>query len=219
MIISHKHKFIFIHIPKCAGSTITFSLLNNLYFKLPRKEDWRYNELSPKTAEVFQTNPNQGNLTNLEQHDTFKTINDYFEKNKLNINDYFKFSFMRNPWERRLSQYKYAQKMAKQKGEDWAKKISLMSFYEFITERNDSQLNWVSDEKDNVAVDFLGSGKNIQKEFDIICDKIKIPRQELPHKNATKHKCYTEYYDEETKQIVANKCAKDIEYFGYEFGK
>ena len=168
---------------------------------------------------MFKVDRRYGNADYLEQHSKYKDIKEYFDKNNLNIKNYFKFSFMRNPWERRISQYKYAKKMVKQPRGDWAIEISLMSFYEFIKERNDSQLNWVSDKKNNVAVDFLGAGKNLQKEFNIVCDKIGIPKQELPRRNATKHKHYTEYYDEETKQIVANKCAKDIEYFGYKFGE
>jgi hypothetical protein len=214
MIISHKHKFIFFHIPKCAGSSIVGAL--GKYYGLTSMEKLRNTDLNDFA--VFKVERRYGNADYLQQHSTYNEVKEYFDKNNLNIKNYFKFSFMRNPWERATSYYSYACKRAPISNAKWCNEITSMSFSEFIAKYTDLQLNRVCNKKNNVAVDFLGSGKNLQKDFDTVCDKIGIPQQQLPHKNKTKHKHYTEYYDDETREIVAKNYARDIEYFGYEFG-
>jgi len=212
-MISKKYKFIFSHIPKCGGT----SILDFFYIKDKTHSIRKYDKLG--------------------EHKTFK---EYQKKFSSKFKSYFKFCFVRNPFDRCVSLYYFRKKRANELSKlneilpaHWPNinEINKYSFKDMVKKSlEDNNPNtqylevgcrddwWLSDEIVQ-KVNFIGRFENLQEDFDIICDKIGIARQQLPHKNATKHKHYTEYYDEETKSIVAKKYRKDIEYFGYEFGE
>jgi len=148
-------------------------------------------------------------------------LEQYQERFPDEAQSYFTFSFVRNPWSRVVSLYH------RKEGIQMKNKMSFIQFVDWIKLATDT-CNMPTPKKNmidffklgnKVKIDFIGKLENLQEDFNIVCDKIGIPKQKLPHKNATQHKHYTEYYDDETRQIVAEKYAKDIEYFGYEFGK
>lgn len=148
----------------------------------------------------------------------------YQKKYPQEFKNYFKFGFSRNPFDRLVSVYHgrtqgkmvpINTELAKYSFKDCIKlgKISPMMYCQLLTKE------WFTDCSGEIAMDFIGKLENYQQDFDTVCDKIGIPRQKLPHKNKSTHKHYTEYYDDEAREIVAKKYAKDIEYFGYEFGQ
>ena len=197
MIVSEKHKFAYIAIPK-TGTTSVHRAFSNLDDDTLFIEGKNLNDKSRVNKFIYK----HINAINL------KTQIENFDK-------YFKFTFVRNPYDRFVSWVYYYFRN---------KKINLHehSFKELIFKCPD----WIWDcqskfifEGNKNLMNFVGKFENFQEDFNTICDKIGIPQQKLPHYNKSKHRHYTKYYDEETKQIVAEKFAKDIEYFGYKFGE
>lgn len=145
------------------------------------------------------------------------------------VEEYFVFSFVRNPWDRLVSQFFYLHKTnntgAILRYKTFDKNAINFLTHPFIDFGSDIPRRYMPlyDHLKNVEgkinLNFIGKMENLQKDLNTICDKIGIPRQELPHANKTKHKHYTEYYDDETREIVAQKYAQDIQYFGYKFGE
>ena len=127
--------------------------------------------------------------------------------------NYFKFCFVRTPWDRIVSLYFFRKTVAKMK----VPVPTDMSFKQFVQAGTLIPDQYGHTEGfDNFS--FIGRFENLQQDFNIVCDKIGVPRQQLPHRNKTDHKHYTEYYDDETREMVAQVFQRDIEYFGYEFG-
>ena len=194
-MISHKYKFIFIHIPKTAGMSIDkkFTNTRGICYKTDYEGLWHY------------------------------TTEEIIEKFGDGVwDEYTSFTVVRNPWDRMVSEYSW------QRQQNWGNRdISFFDFckcnYDWYPEKEKlhlkTQFSFCIDSAKTFRIGNLVKFENLQEGLNIVCDKIGIPHQKLRHINKSKHKHYTEYYDDENRQIVAEKFAKDIEYFGYKFGE
>tara|TARA_R110002020_G_scaffold133235_1_gene297290 strand:- start:12002 stop:12538 length:537 start_codon:yes stop_codon:yes gene_type:complete len=145
-------------------------------------------------------------------------------------NDYFKFSFVRNPWDRMVSMSKFIEFYGVDLDNGniniskYLKKFPKIEVDHRSKSKNDKFnpiKNCVYLNILNVELDFIGRFENINEDFEFVCESIGKPTLSFVNhsKTQSEHKHYAEYYDDETRQIVAEKYAKDIEYFGYEFGE
>lgn len=238
MIISHKYKFIFIHIPKCAGTSIRTTIesyfnkngmlaIEDLISFRVGYSDLPISGTSANLKKIHDYTEEQLRLyQQFNQHSIFSLVESVFKREKINLDEYFKFAFCRNPWERKVSQYFYGRQAAK-KGHEWAisNRNLQKQFKDYASSIEnwrtfkDGQYNWVLNKEGELGLDFIGKSENIQEDFNYACERIGLPQMELPHSNKSKHKHYTEYYDEETKNLFAKNYSKDIEFFNYKFGE
>ena len=138
----------------------------------------------------------------------------------------FKFSFVRNPWDRAVSAWHFARR------KDMTGASTLRSFLQELprTNRTSYDKRWVRwhtspqcfhlvDEDGALMVDFVGRIERLQEDFDEVCRRLEAPRTRLPRRNSSEHASYLEYYDEETIHLVSELYREDIERFGYRFGE
>ena len=143
-----------------------------------------------------------------------------------NHTSYFKFVFVRNPYDRMVSNWKmfsntpFAIDKIKSYSIDLVKNIEKINFKDFLkmtlklnNHHWDEQYYFIRSKPD-----FIGRFENLQEDFNKLCELTNLPKKELPYKNATQHSSYENYYDDETRAIVAKKYAKDIRTFNYKFG-
>lgn len=211
MPISHKHKCIFVHIPKTGGVSIT-TALGICGTQIDRNRfDNTLNEniLFGFNGKIYY------------QHLLLREIKKIVER--YIFNSYFKFAFVRNPYSRIVSEYLYRKNINQ--------RFINTTFREFIINylipnnkkklkddkdrHSKPQYKFITDNKGKIEVDFVGRFENIDEDFEMI-KKILGLNVDLHILNKSGNQLYEKYYDEETKKIVGRIYQKDFQIFGYD---
>lgn len=149
---------------------------------------------------------------------------------------YFKFSFVRNPWDRLVSWYcmciQEPNNPFMQSVNDNAKtfKVFIKEHHRFTDGEKliANQADYICDES-GCLLDFVGRFENLHGDLATAMHRMQqastdsgssqpfFDRITLKHHNDSVHGPYCDYYDTETRDIVASRFARDIELFGYEF--
>jgi hypothetical protein len=228
MPISHKHQCIFVHIPKNGGTS--FGTIMEVC-RDGRIEN-RDMLVGPIISEDLKA---RGFLSPTLDHLTAKQLLEVIPEQT--FSNYFKFAIVRNPWDRMLSQYLFNVKYLGivEQGEtstELGLAYYLNNFMDPQSEKRlatisdrglsfsrQTQLSFIADENDNLLVDFVARFETLENDFLVIRDRAGFATKNLPYLNATKHAHYSEYYNEESKHIVEELFARDIDFFGHRFEK
>jgi len=158
----------------------------------------------------------------LSQHSTFSVNAGDVCYDAGKYRDYFKFAFVRNPWDRVVSCYldKVVNKRRDYYMECHGKDFEY--FVRFIKKKDlsicDRHIRLQSRLFPYREVDFIGRFENFENDLRSVLDKLNIKVNRIPRLNVTKRTgAYKSYYSERTKHIIADKYSKDVELFGYKF--
>jgi hypothetical protein len=197
---------LFIWIPKTAGTSLVDSISAKMYLST---KDLKYQFPGQGTVTFGHMNY----LQLLEQNYVTETFNQ----------SSFKFTVVRNPYDRAVSLFHYLIKM-----KDIPSEFTFNEFCHFISERGcepvglynfkglsqcNPQVRWL----DGIEIDSTLRFENLSETFPSLCTKLDISKNNgtLSKKNYSKRSHYPQYYTQETKELVETFYAEDFDRLEY----
>lgn len=229
-MICHAFKCVFVHIPKVAGQSIEQFFMNQLGL------DWK----EGREALLLQNNDNPALGTEKLAHLTAAEYVDCGHMTRQDFNAYFKFSFVRNPWSRILSEYRYRNYFHHHSFRDFVLNKMPKPGFDDKYRHVMPQYQMLHDAEGKLLVDFVGRFETLQQDFARVCARLGISDDQLPHRNPSnkksrdfkrrfknilfnngenRHHGLTDFYDDVTRDAVADYYRIDIETFGYQFNE
>lgn len=201
-VVVHDPALIFFRIPKNASTSIHRGYLRNNYPTINRK-------------------------TSRHAYNKWQAEVSYEE-----FESYFKFCFVRNPWDRFVSLYIYFTRWRPEKGgrpleNRWEGNIPsfkefTMNFEEICSTRKDIEQHAMNQAQfvffnGKRFLDFVGKFEHLERDFIFVMNQLNLKDGNLPHYTKTKHHHYSYYYDDDTKEKVRELYEEDIKVFNYRF--
>lgn len=218
MIISYNKKFIFLHNRKVAGTSIK-KILKDYGLICPCRSE-AINQLSEKFALTrflnYKISMKIKFIANYRDHATALELKEQLPPDIWD--SFYKFTFVRNPWDLQVSLYFYMLKRKDHFQHELVKKMeSFDEYIEWVTSKQVLlQKEYIYDVDNQMIVDFFGRYENLEDDFKKITNRIGI-KATLPHINKSNHKNYQKYYNNKTKYLVGEKFKEDINLFKYDF--
>lgn len=227
-MISEKYRCIYVHIPKTAGQSVEQVFIDDAGLT---------KETKGTLLLGVNDNPEKGpeRISHLmaSEYTQLGYVTD------VDYADFFKFSFVRNPWERLVSEYRYRHFWKQFSFRDFVinnlpEEDGFCDYYRHIMPQSD----YIYNESGELIVDYVGRFETLQDDFNEIAKAISLDNSDIPHVNKSglkkfRHKLkrqlgftksyqkdfqdYREFYDDETMKAVGEMYRKDIENFGYCF--
>jgi hypothetical protein len=227
-MICREFNCLFVHIPKTAGQSIEQFFMSALGL------DWERDRASL----WLQANDDPRRGTEKLAHLSAAEYTGCGYVTPEEFSGFFKFSFVRNPWDRILSEYRYRNYFQHRSFRDFVLNKLPSPGWDDQYRHVMPQYDMLHDEQGNLLVDFVGRFESLQQDFDRVCGVLGIGVSTLPHRNPSDKKSRdlkrrlrnflyrngenglrhaSDFYDDEIRDAVACYYRKDIETFGYEF--
>ena len=231
-MISHKYKCIFIHIPKCAGTTVELYFYKYakapLYHEVPGLPMMRREYLAPTInlypdffTFTFVRNPFDRFISyyffgidlalKLNRFPKYQTLHECIELTEelLTIDNFHKNTLV-GPHQIRLGDYSYEWNHSRLQKE-------------FLLDANPTHYFGVQ-RLNSAPCSFIGRQEYFDKDFNCLLDILGMPSFPIEKRNVSR-KCtptnqprhYSSYYDKASQRMVENMYACDLERLGYEF--
>jgi len=207
MIVSHRHRFIFVAVPKTGTHSVREALRAHLG---PDDMEQARLFVEKKFPIPILAQIGHGHLS-------FQQVRPFLGEDK--FASYLKFAFVRNPFDRFISYCAFA---TSREGSFLRDPKGVMRHFLFTAPPLNHmvfkpQHSFLTGPDGALQADMLGRVEEMQASYDAICERIGIPTTQLGHVNSSRHGDYRDYYDQQLVDGVRRIYARDLELFGYDF--